>query len=493
MTTATTPPSSCDYLVVGGGATGMAFADSLLHGAQGLKPSVVVLDKHVVPGGQWNDSYEFVQLHQPSAMYGVETVPLEPKDGDQEHRATRQEILDYYQRVADQLAHEFEFFFVGSATLDLHQTPQNNNTYTYTVGDKKHEIQVQRRLVDARYLQPDLPVDVPPTFDWDRSVVHCVPVNALVEPQQSTTRKYFVVLGAGKTGMDAVYHLLTRLQIPPSHIVWVMPHEPWITARENIGSCLQFLQTATTIPDLDLQKAFQLWELEGKIHRFVFGHDDSSSSSSLPTKFQDATLSKDELKVLQSIPTRNLARGKGRVAAIQNDGSLLMEDNTTVVELPFPNVQDITYVHCSAGAFNYTKQIGSPPRPVFESTRITLQDVYGTPGFCFVGSILGKLESISRLTDEQRNAMCLAPDPSQAPSSKLGFTTSGTVGSLSASHGYVQRLLNVRQWLQVPELRHWLIGHRLFNLGHYPNAEAVEQMVEEIYAVLKAKNIVAEE
>jgi hypothetical protein len=58
----------CDYLVIGGGATGMAFSDTLLGNSK--KPlRVIIVDEHSAPGGQWNDSYDFVQLHQPSKMY----------------------------------------------------------------------------------------------------------------------------------------------------------------------------------------------------------------------------------------------------------------------------------------------------------------------------------------------------------------------------------------------------------------------------------------
>jgi cation diffusion facilitator CzcD-associated flavoprotein CzcO len=69
---------ACDYLIVGCGASGMSFLDSLLthhHAAESL--SVVVVDKHSKPGGHWNDSYPFVTLHQSCANYGVESTPME--------------------------------------------------------------------------------------------------------------------------------------------------------------------------------------------------------------------------------------------------------------------------------------------------------------------------------------------------------------------------------------------------------------------------------
>ena len=61
-----------DYLVVGAGASGMAFADTLVAhtGAE-----VVLVDRRHRPGGHWLDAYPFVRLHQPSAYYGVESRP----------------------------------------------------------------------------------------------------------------------------------------------------------------------------------------------------------------------------------------------------------------------------------------------------------------------------------------------------------------------------------------------------------------------------------
>jgi cation diffusion facilitator CzcD-associated flavoprotein CzcO len=62
-----------DYLIVGSGAVGMAFADILLTESDA---SIVIVDKHHKPGGHWNVAYPFVTLHQPSAFYGVSSREL---------------------------------------------------------------------------------------------------------------------------------------------------------------------------------------------------------------------------------------------------------------------------------------------------------------------------------------------------------------------------------------------------------------------------------
>lgn len=80
-----------DYLVVGAGAMGMAFVDTLLTESD---KTVAMVDRNARPGGRacnsrefwslesltcpghWITSYDYVRLHQPSAYYGVNSTPL---------------------------------------------------------------------------------------------------------------------------------------------------------------------------------------------------------------------------------------------------------------------------------------------------------------------------------------------------------------------------------------------------------------------------------
>ncbi|MEQ1493083.1 MAG: NAD(P)-binding protein, partial [Terricaulis sp.] len=66
-------PIEADYLIVGAGAVGMAFADTLL---TETTATIALVDRHHRPGGHWNDAYPFVRLHQPSATYGVNSREL---------------------------------------------------------------------------------------------------------------------------------------------------------------------------------------------------------------------------------------------------------------------------------------------------------------------------------------------------------------------------------------------------------------------------------
>jgi cation diffusion facilitator CzcD-associated flavoprotein CzcO len=54
-----------DYLIIGSGAMGMAFADSLLTES---KADMVMVDRHAKPGGHWNVA---LSVCEPASALGV--------------------------------------------------------------------------------------------------------------------------------------------------------------------------------------------------------------------------------------------------------------------------------------------------------------------------------------------------------------------------------------------------------------------------------------
>ena len=86
----------CDYLVIGAGVNGMSFVDELLHSSTDL--TFIIIDKHAHPGGHWNDSYDFVTLHQPAQYYGVKSLPL-ASSGTSNDLSSHNELRGYFERV----------------------------------------------------------------------------------------------------------------------------------------------------------------------------------------------------------------------------------------------------------------------------------------------------------------------------------------------------------------------------------------------------------
>src|SRR5690349_3629948 len=106
-----------DYLVVGAGAAGLAFTDALVAASDA---DVVLVDRRTNAGGHWNDAYDFVRLHQPSAFYGVQSLTLGTDSVDTSginagfyERATAPEIRAYFARVLDDLRDTGRVRFIG--------------------------------------------------------------------------------------------------------------------------------------------------------------------------------------------------------------------------------------------------------------------------------------------------------------------------------------------------------------------------------------------
>ena len=93
-------------MVIGGGASGMAFVDALISGCDA---DVVIVERRHRPGGHWNNAYPFVRLHQPSAFYGVnsrvlgsDTIDSDGPNAGFYERATAPEICQYFNTVLEE-------------------------------------------------------------------------------------------------------------------------------------------------------------------------------------------------------------------------------------------------------------------------------------------------------------------------------------------------------------------------------------------------------
>jgi len=55
-----------DYVIIGAGATGLAFADEMLSRSDA---TMILVDRRQHAGGHWNEAYDFLRLHsRPSPM-----------------------------------------------------------------------------------------------------------------------------------------------------------------------------------------------------------------------------------------------------------------------------------------------------------------------------------------------------------------------------------------------------------------------------------------
>lgn len=236
------------------------------------------------------------------------------------------------------------------------------------------------RIVDARYLSPDIPAETPPRFAVDGARV--VGVNDLPHALASQ----YVVVGSGKTATDSVVWLL-RHGVDPDALCWVRPREPWMLDRAQIqpdpvvylsmvAQLMQLASTATSLPEL-----FGRLEDAGTMMRI--------DRSVTPSMAKAPTLGRWELDLLRSV--EHVVR-LGRVRAARR-GRLDLDEGAVSV------ADDALVVNCAADGLKQRPLI-----PIWQPDVITLQPVRA--GFpCFGAALVGYVEA-TRDNDDEKNRRC---------------------------------------------------------------------------------------
>jgi hypothetical protein len=373
-----------DYLVVGAGAAGMAFTDALLAHSDA---TVTIVDRRHAPGGHWIDAYPYVRLHQPSAFYGVSSVPL------------GQDTLDavgtnagYYELAgADEIrayfAHVMHRSFLPGGRVRYFPSSEyvGEHRFVSQLSQKSFKVRVRRKVVDTTYLEGAIPATSAPPFEVADGV-RCVPAGEIARIRECPER--FVIIGAGKTALDACVWLLEQ-GVAASAIRWVKPREAWWLNRRfnqphallpdfyrGLAIQLEAMALATSIQDL-----FARLEAER-----VFLRIDPAVA---PTMFRGAVISEAELALLRRI--EDVVR-LGHVRRIEREAIVLDEGSV-------PTSQATVHVHCAS------RGLRRPPlRPIFESGRVTVQPFLW--GFaCYQFAMLGVVEATVK-SDEEKNRLC---------------------------------------------------------------------------------------
>ncbi|MBV8860417.1 MAG: NAD(P)/FAD-dependent oxidoreductase, partial [Mycobacterium sp.] len=392
-------------------------------------------------GGHWTRAYPFVRLHQPSAYYGVNSRELGSDSIDRigwneglYELATGSQVCAYF----DQIMHQ-DLLPSGQVSYFPMADYLGERRFR-TLAGADYTVEVHNRVVDATYLQTMVPSMRPPPYHVADGI-DCVAPNDL--PSHAVDRERFVIVGAGKTGVDACLWLL-RQGIPPERLTWIMPRDAWLLNRENIQPGAQFLdrfrtgftgRLAAIEAATDAQDLFDRLEACGNLLRL--------DQTVRPRMYRCATVSRAELQQLQRIT--DIVR-MGRVDRIEHGKVVLADGAVPVDDSPL-------YIDCSADGLERR-----PPTAVFDGDRITLQSVRGCQQV-FSAALIAHVEAAYH-DDAQRNFLC-APVPH--PNTDLDWLT-----TTSAE----QR--NQIRWLGDRDLMDWLFSTRL-DLMRHMYAPLVEQ------------------
>jgi hypothetical protein len=433
-----------DYLVVGAGATGLAFADALVGAAD---VEVVMVDRQAAPGGHWLHTYPFVRLHSPSAYYGVSSLPLGEDRVDEVgenagyyERATGEEVCAHFAAAAAKLAE------TGRVRLLTEHEHLGQGADGERVRDLNsggiHDVVVRRKVVDARYLEASVPATHTPSFEVADGA-RFVPIGEL--PAAAGSASSYTVLGSGKTAVDACTWLLGN-GIDPERIRWVRPRDAWFQHRRDFQPLEQVGATITGI-SLDAEAAAQAVDLDDLFERLeASGRLFRIDPTARATMYRGTLLSERELEAVRRI--EDVVR-LGRVRRIETDRILL--ERGEVATGP-----DVLHVDCTALGLRE-----APATPIFEPDRIVIQQVRQNAP-TFNAALTGWLEA-RRDDDAEKNRLC-QPNP--------------YAGSVEAWPRLMSRIWQTeREWLGEPDLAAWLVGTRLNMLGALP-AHAAEPAVQ---------------
>ena len=377
-----------DYLVIGSGASAMAFTDSLLAASDA---SVVLVDRRHRPGGHWLDAYPFVRLHQPSAVYGVSSRPLGHDQIDESgsnagfyERAGANEICDYFSRVLDE-----QFLPSGRVRfLGLHEyrgADGDGHLVTSLLTGEQTTVRA-RKLVDATYIESEIPSRHSPAFSVAAGV-HLVAPNELVDLDAPPGG--FTVIGAGKTAMDTCNWLLDA-GVDPDQIQWIRPRDPWLFDRGSFQP-LRLVGSYMRLQARWVEAAAQAEDGTDFAHRLeaagIFRRIDPGVE---PEAYRGPIISTRELDALRTV--ERVVR-QGRVRRIESRRIVLERGDVAIQP-------DTLHVDCTAAGVP-----AATPRPIFAGDRITLQYVTIT-GAPWSAATLGLIEATR---DNEADKNRLAP------------------------------------------------------------------------------------
>lgn len=373
-----------DYLVVGAGASGMAFTDALLSRSDA---SVTIVDRRDAPGGHWRDAYSHVRLHQPSAFYGVDSVPLGQDAIDTlgtnagfYELAGADEIRAYFDRVMHR-----HFLPTGRVRYFPSCEYVGEHRFVSRLTGASEQVRVRRKLVDTTYLEGTIPATSPAPFAVAEGV-RCMPAGGIGRLERSAER--FVVIGGGKTALDTCVDLLER-GVAASKIRWIRPRDAWWMNRK-------FQQPYTLVPDLYRGAAIQI-EAMAQAHSVdeLFARLEAEGifirldPNVAPTMFRGAIVSEAEVQLLRQI--EDVVR-MGHVRSIERNEIILDRGR-------IPTSEETVHIHCAARGL-----LRRPLRPIFEPGRVTVQPIFW--GFaCYQFATLGMIEAVIE-SDEEKNRLC---------------------------------------------------------------------------------------
>ena len=210
-----------------------------------------------------------------------------------------------------------------------------------------------KKTVNANLLLTHVPATKPPEYSISEGV-NLIPINKLAEIKVPWEK--YVVIGAGKTGLDALLYLIDN-NVNPDRIVWIVSNDCWYVNRDVLADdlkklgdyfplCMNVVLESENVNDAycKLEEIDMLMRLDKNIW---------------PTKMRMATISSNEMDKIRKV--KNIVR-QGRIKQIDQD------EITFTNEVTYPTSIHTLHIDCSAAGTNFP-----PVKKIYDGDQIYLQ------------------------------------------------------------------------------------------------------------------------
>lgn len=196
----------CDLCIIGAGLTGLnalfAAKENLPKGAR-----VLLIDRHEGAGGMWNETYDYVRLHQPHPMFTAGNIPWnwnKPRD----YLATGKEVRAHLRHCLEVLSRDLDLETLFSTEFETSLDAEGKegpvvHIRCRSLADERPTYIEARRLINAvgYDIQPTAPLALS-----SRAIVSTTP-EGLSRDIPKDARGTAYIIGGGKTGMDTILEL----------------------------------------------------------------------------------------------------------------------------------------------------------------------------------------------------------------------------------------------------------------------------------------------
>lgn len=244
----------------------------------------------------------------------------------------------------------------------------------------------------------------------------------------------YIILGAGKTAMDAAVWLLSS-GVDPNLVHWVRPRDSWMYNRAKVqpgrsflpvmlGAQAELMRAMGQASDAD--EVFERLEAVGYMLRI-----DRDRRAAM---FHYATCSEAEVALMRRI---GKVIRQGRVVAVE-PGTLRFAE--TQVSVP----ENSLFIDCTASAI-----VRKPPVPVFDGDTVTLQMIRGgQPAF---SAALAAFIDVNVDDEAAKNGLAV---PIPLPDRIEDFAAATLVN-----------MANQQAWMQDERIRGFILASRLDGYG----------------------------